>query len=170
MTGIEAQIDTLHRMTTSELAEQYAQLHGQPCRTRHKEYLIRKIAWRMQANAMGGLSERARKRAIELADDADIRVMAPRTMIIPPQHGQTATITHAAPATTPTHDPRLPLPGAGAVIVRQYKGKTHRVMVLEDGRGFEHDGRRYGSLSAVAKAITGSHINGFRFFKLEAKR
>jgi hypothetical protein len=146
---IEARIDALHRMTTSELAEQYAQLHGQPCRTRHKDYLIRKIAWRIQANAMGGLSERARKRAMKLADDADIRVMAPRTMIIPPQRGQTATVTHAAPATTTTRDPRLPLPGAGSAIVRQYKGKTHRVVVLEDDKGFEHDGERYASLSAV---------------------
>ena len=36
--------------------------------------------------------------------------------------------------------------------------------------GFEYEGRRYRSLSAVAKAITGSHCNGFRFFGLEDKR
>ncbi len=154
MTDIEARIDALHRMTTSELAEYYEELYEQPCRTRHKDYLIRKIAWRIQANAEGGLSERARKRAMELADDADIRVMAPRTMVIPPQRGQAATFTRAVPETTsPTHDPRLPHPGPGALIVRQYKGKTHRVMVLENGQGFEYDGQRYASLSAVAKTI-----------------
>jgi hypothetical protein len=49
-------------------------------------------------------------------------------------------------------------------LVRQYKGQTIRVLVLPDG--FEFEGERYRSLSAVAKAVTGSHVNGFRFFKL----
>ena len=48
-------------MTTGELGERYEQLHGQPCRTRHRAYLIRKIAWRIQANAEGDLSERAER-------------------------------------------------------------------------------------------------------------
>ncbi|RMF88207.1 MAG: DUF2924 domain-containing protein, partial [Planctomycetota bacterium] len=45
-----------------------------------------------------------------------------------------------------------------------YKGRTVRVLVVADG--FEYEGRRYKSLSAVAKAVTGSHINGFAFFRL----
>ncbi|MFW6153747.1 MAG: DUF2924 domain-containing protein [Planctomycetota bacterium] len=60
-------------MSTGELVERYAALTGQPVRTRHRTYLIRKIAWRLQAKAEGDLSERARKRAAELADDADVR-------------------------------------------------------------------------------------------------
>ena len=52
---------------------------------------------------------------------------------------------------------------AGA-IVRRYKGKTLRVTVLADG--FEFMGERFGSLSAIAKAVTGTHVNGFRFFGL----
>ncbi|MEM8494191.1 MAG: DUF2924 domain-containing protein, partial [Planctomycetota bacterium] len=84
-TDLANQIDDLQTMTTSELAELYEQLHGQPCRTRHRAYLIRKNAWRIQANAEGGLSERARKRAMELANDADVRVMAPKTLVCPPQ-------------------------------------------------------------------------------------
>ena len=59
---------------------------------------------------------------------------------------------------------------AGSAIVRQYKGRTHRVVVLEHGKGFEYDGDRYRTLTAVAKKITGSHINGFRFFKLGVQR
>jgi len=82
---IARQIDELSSMTTDELAERYHELHGQPVRTRHRQYLIRKNAWRIQANAMGGLSERARRRAMELANDADIRVMAPRSFVCPPQ-------------------------------------------------------------------------------------
>ena len=74
-------------------------------------------------------------------------------------------------AKTPS-DPTWPLdnrlPTAGDAIVRTYKGRQVRVVVLADG--FEYDGRRYKSLSAVAKAISGSHCNGFRFFGLEGKR
>lgn len=49
-------------------------------------------------------------------------------------------------------------------IEREYKGQTIRVLVIADG--FEYEGERYRSLSAIAKAITGSHINGFLFFRL----
>jgi hypothetical protein len=77
--SIEDQINALERMTTTELIERFAEIHGYPCRTRHRQYLIRKIAWRIQANAEGDLSERARRRAAELANDAEVRVMAPKT-------------------------------------------------------------------------------------------
>ncbi len=163
-TDIAEQIDDLQTMTTGELADRYEELHGQPCRTRHRAYLIRKIAWRIQANAEGDLSERARKRAAELANDAEVRVMAPRGMVCPPQTGSATTITRKV-SNTPPADPRLPSPGSA--IVRQYKGKAIRVVVLDQGQGFEYDGQRYRTLSAVAKAVTGSHVNGFRFFNLQ---
>ena len=169
-TDIESEIESLQRMTTAELAERYAELHGQPCRTRHRAYLIRKIAWRIQANAAGDLSERARRRAAELANDADVRVMAPKTMICPPQSGESATVTRFVPNGGGGHpsDPRLP--AAGSAIVREYKGRTHHVVVLESDRGFEYEGDRYRTLTAVAKRITRSHINGFRFFRLGVQR
>ncbi len=53
--------------------------------------------------------------------------------------------------------------------MREYKGKTIRVMVLDADDGFEYNGQRYRTLTAVAKAVTGSHINGFRFFMLGNK-
>ena len=162
-TDIAAEIDALQRMTTSELVDRYEQLHGQPSRTRHRTYLIRKIAWRIQALAEGDLSERARKRAAELADDADVRVMAPKTMIMPPQPEGSPTVARPLP-NGEQNDPRLPSPGSA--IVREYKGRTIRVVVLDDNKGFEYEGERYRTLSAIAKAVTGSHINGFRFFRL----
>ena len=165
-THIATQHNDLQRMTTGELAERYEQLHGQPCRPRLRAYLIRKVAWRLQANAEGDLSERARKRAAEWANDAEVRVMAPRGMVCPPQAGTASTVTRKI-AETPPADPRLPSPGSA--IVRQYKGKSVRVVVLEPGRGFEYNGERYRTLSAVAKVITGTHINGFRFFNLLKK-
>jgi hypothetical protein len=165
MQDLARELAGLDRMTTGELAERYQELHGQPCRTRHRAYLIRKIAWRIQANAEGGLSERARKRAAELANDADVRVMAPKTMICPPQVGESATVTRSAPmGLEKSNDPRLPPPGSA--IVRKYKDQTIRAVVLEDGQGFECDGERFRTLSALAKKITGSHMNGFRFFGL----
>ena len=92
-TTIESEIDSLRRMTTGELVERYAELHGHASRTRHRTYLIRKIAWRIQANAEGDLSERARRRAAELADDADVRVMAPKTVIEPPSDDRGIAVT-----------------------------------------------------------------------------
>ena len=160
---VEAEIAELYEMTTGELAEKYQQLHGQPTRTRHRQYLIRKNAWRIQANAFGGLSERAKRRAAELANDADIRVMAPKTLVCPSQGGESESRT----TRFIERDPRIP--AAGSAIVRTYKGKKLRVMVLAGDQGFEYDGKRYDTLSAVAKHITGSHINGFRFFGLGKK-
>lgn len=167
MNDIATELAALDPMTTSELAERYQQLYGQPCRTRHRAYLIRKIAWRIQANAEGDLSERARRiqeRAAALANDADVRVMAPRTMICPPQVGDSATFTRSVSRGDHSTDPRLPPPGSA--IVRQYKGRTIRAVVLEDGQGFEYEGERFRTLTALAKNVTGSHMNGFRFFGL----
>jgi hypothetical protein len=143
-------------MSTRQLCERYAELFGEPVRTRHKTYLIRKIAWRLQAIAEGDLSERARRRAEELANDAEVRTT-------PPRFAPTPTTVRADAAVA--SDARLPRPGTA--IVRKYKGHQVRVLVLADG--FEYEGQRYGSLSAVAKVITGTHCNGFRFFKLEAE-
>jgi len=163
---VQRELEVLGRMTTGDLVRRYEELHGQPCRTRHRAYLIRKIAWRIQANAEGDLSERARMRAAELANGAEARVMAPKTQVCPPQPGGMVTTTRAV--STVAVDPRLP--PAGSAIVRQYKGRTHRVVVLPDGQGFELDGERYATLTAVAKKVTGSHINGFRFFRLREVR
>ncbi len=160
---IATAIDDLQYMSTNELAEKYHDLHGQPVRTRHRQYLIRKLAWRIQANAMGDLSDRARKRARELAKDADVRVMAPKSLICPPQTGVSRTITKRFTK----RDPRIP--AVGSAIVREYKGKTIRVVVLDADDGFEYNGDQYRTLTAVAKAITGSHINGFRFFMVGNK-
>jgi hypothetical protein len=59
------------------------------------------------------------------------------------------------------------LPPPGTVITRQYKGAYLEVLVLRDG--FTFAGARYPTLSAVAKTITGSHCNGYLFFRLTGK-
>jgi hypothetical protein len=158
---IEKEVAALRQATTGQVCEPYAELFQEKPRSRHKAYLIRKIAWRLQALAEGDLSERARCRAEELANDAEVRVTPPRGSDAQPRPRGAS----AAPVILST-DRRLPAPGTA--IVRQYKGQTLRVLVLPDE--LEFDGNRYKSLSAVAKAITGSHCNGYRFFNLEAER
>ena len=154
---VAAEIARLETMSVNQLAERFEEVFGEECRSRHKRYLIRRIAWRLQANAEGGLTERARERAEELADDAEIRVTAPRTKDEKNNDEQPATIKIEA-----ERDSRLP--PRGNWIEREYKGRMIRVMVVADG--FEYEGKRYRSLSGVAKAVTGSHCNGFHFFRL----
>ncbi len=118
------------------------------------------IAWRIQANAEGGLSERARVRAAQLANPTDVRRTPPKwaTLGEPPKDAKKV-------ALAATADPRVP--PSGTALVRDYKGRVVRVVVLPDG--FEYEGERFRSLSAIAKRVTGSHINGFRFFNLERR-
>lgn len=162
--NVTREVAALKRMTVAELRERYAEVFGEPTTCRHKAHLWKRIIWRMQANAEGGLPERARRRAEELADDADLRIYAPK--------GGTAPAGEADPARTTTgtlvtnHDPRLPLPGS--VLRREYKGRTVEVWVLD--RGFEYRGEYYRSLSAVARAVTGSHWNGYDFFGLGRRK
>lgn len=155
--NIESEVVKLRRLTAGQLREHYAKIMGEKTRSRHKTYLIRRIIWRLQAKAEGDLSIRARRRAEQLANDAEVRVTPPKDLTLPAS--TSATVVLEVPA---SHDTRLPTPGMS--IRRQYKGRTLVVDVLHDG--FEFDGQHYKSLSAVAKAITGSHCNGFRFFGL----
>jgi hypothetical protein len=158
MLDIDAEVAALQQMTTGEVRTRYAEVFREEPRSRHKAYLIRKIAWRLQANAEGDLSERARRRAEELADDAEVRTTPPRNACVRP-----ADRMPGPPAKVPLPiDLRLPAPGTA--ITRNYKGRTLEIRILQDG--FEYDGQRFKTLSAVAKTITGSHCNGFRFFNL----
>lgn len=157
MLNIDKQVAAMERMSVNQLRERYAEVFGEPTNGRHKQWLIKRIAWRMQANEEGDLSERAKRRALELANDADLRVTMPRT--IKPSAGA-----EARTISVPTKiQPSTQLP-PGMTLQRVYKGDTIRVKVLAEG--FECEGQRYKSLTAVAKAITGKHWNGHHFFGL----
>jgi hypothetical protein len=158
--NLERAVADLQQMTAGELRAKYAEVVGEQARSSHKNWLIRRIAWRLQANHEGDLSDRARRRAAELANDADVRVTPPKGQRVATGAGKTV----RAGAVS---DPRLS--GISETILRKYKGQLVRVTVEANGT-FEYEGRRYKSLSAVAKAVSGSHCNGFRFFGLEGKR
>lgn len=150
-------VAALQRMTVKELRAKYAEAFGEGTNSKNKSWLVKRIVWRLQALAEGGLSERARRRAEELANDADIRLSAPKAKVepTPVELAMTAILRSKG-------NKRLPPPGT--TITRVYKGTTFRVTVL--AAGFDFEGERYRSLSAIAKVITGQHCNGFRFFQL----
>ena len=148
-------IDQLRQMTTAQLRFKYHELFGYASHSNHKGYLFRRLAWRLQSLAEGGLSERARLYARQITEDADLRLCAPK---------QFGGAQPAMPvAGTRRHvDPRVPPPGTQ--LIKRYKNETITVTVLEDG--FQHGERVYKSLSAIARQVTGTQWNGYSFFGL----
>ena len=155
--NVPTELAALRRMTPAQLRDKYLEVFGEASRSGNKELPLQALAWRIQSLAEGSLSERAKQRAAELARDADIRMTMPKTPTTTPG----AQASHKpAPPPSPT---RLPLPGT--VLTRQYRGRLIEVTVLPNG--FEWEGQVFKSLTAVAKAVTGSHWNGFLFFGLK---
>lgn len=159
-TETRLEIEKLNDKTVDNLRARYEEVFDEVCRSRHKKYLVRRIAWRLQSLDEGGLSNEAKKMARELAESSDIRLTAPRDELLLNNR-------RIAPAEDGyvDWDPRLPPPGC--FLERRYKGGIVRVLVLTDG--FEYEGKRYRSLSKVASDITGTTYNGFIFFKLGRK-
>jgi len=156
--NIGKELAALRRLSVDGLRSRYAEVFGETTNGRHKEWLIKRIIYRMQVEAEGDLSERARGRAAELANDADLRRQPPKS---PTTKSESQSRTKTARLRT-NADSRVPLPGT--TITRVYKGETLEVKVLP--AGFEYEGEVYKSLSAVAKKITGSHCSGYLFFRL----
>src|SRR5438067_970103 len=160
-TAVREAIEALRHMTVGQLKDKYREVFGESSRSNHKQFLFRRIAWRVQANAWGGLSERARRRALEIANDADLRIRAPKNFLkveLEPRRTGEKSV-------EPAQDPRLPIPGT--MLVRRYRGKDIGVRVREDG--FEYDGQVHRSLSSAVRAATGTPWNGFTFFSLGSK-
>jgi hypothetical protein len=158
--NVGREIAHLQKMTVKQLRARYVEVFGEETNAQNKAWLVKRITWRMQALQEGDLSERARRRAVELARDADLRLNPPSIKV-----GQALEQQVQTRVLELDQDDRLPPPGT--VITRKYKGDVLQVKVLP--HGFEYDGEVYPSLSAVAKAITGSHCNGYPFFRLRGR-
>jgi hypothetical protein len=158
--NIVNEVAALKGLSIGQLRQRFAELFGEATSASNRTWLVKRIIWRLQALAEGDLSQRARRRAEELARDADLRLNAPKrkdpTTATQPSAGPPQPVSLPAPV-----DSRLPPPGT--ILTRPYKGQQLHVQVLTDG--FAYAGRVYPSLSAVAKAITGSHTNGYLFFR-----
>ncbi len=153
---IAEQLAQLRTMSSAELAMKYAELTGQAPRSKHRAYLRKRVAWHLQVVEYGGLSDAALARIDELIPLAleHFREGARR------RSRPTLAGTMQEPSAGSGRDPRLP--EVGALLRRLHGGVVHEVTVLEGG--FEYRGARYGSLSRIAREVTGTAWNGFAFF------
>ena len=149
--SILAKILALKETSLPELQKRYAELYdGKKAPSNNRAYLWQRIAYRIQERAYGVLSDEARDKASELAQEHDhINNKALR-----PDNGLRKLYG--------SRDKRLPIPGT--VITKNYKGADIRVKILD--KGFEYNGNVYRSLTAIAKEVTGAHWSGFLFFNL----
>lgn len=143
--NIGKEVVALRHMSTQELLARYAELFGEDVwKTGNRVWLVRRIAWRLQALDEGDLTERARRRAAELANDADLRLSPPRPHKPRPKAIVQAVTRRAIKRNIPHLRP-------GTVLARKYRGEMLEVRVLIDGFAFE--GTTYASLSAVALGL-----------------
>ncbi len=144
----------LQALPLAELLARYVEVCGHPASSKHKQHLIKRLVWQIQAKAFGGLPQDFRQRAIEQASFTDLRRSPPRSRPVP------TPVQRVLESQPPTHA------GCGLMVGtelrRVYKGRTLAVLVRRDG--FEFEGEVFPSLTAVATRITGSHWNGLAFF------
>jgi len=154
LAGIPAQLAELRGMTVAQLKVKWLELFGEPTASRNKAYLRKRLGYRVQELAEGGLSRRARDRIEELLDG---RPLPELTWRRGGRRMDAAQPVKPLPPAERYRDPRLP--PVGSVIRKVHQGVEHAITVLDDG--FECGGARYRSLSAIAKAVTGQVWNGF---------
>ncbi len=154
MVEVSREVRALEALTLPQLRGKHLELFGSESRTKNKAFLKKKLAWRIQERAEGGLSTEAKNRLAELAPALlPVRAESKRRPVKP-----AATIL----APKAARDARLP--AIGTVLQRDYQGVVHEVEVL--AQGFRFRGRVHHSLSSIAKIITGTNWNGFLFFGL----
>jgi len=138
ITEVDRQIAELLDRSTQELRLAWRQLHRTgPPQGLSRDLLIRALAHELQERAAGGASRALRRRLQTLAGEFEKR--------------------------SASFDPGI-VPKIGSTLVRQWRGRTHTVLVGEDG--FEYESQHYRSLSVIAERITGAHWSGPRFFGL----
>jgi hypothetical protein len=153
----------LATMGVPALRARYREVFKEDSRSNNGPYLRKRIQYRLQELAYGGLSERAKARIKELAADAPFRRRGfPVSRSTEPATPLAAHVPTEVEPPASKRDPRLPPPGTA--LRRQYGASLHVVVVEADG--FVFGGKRYDSLSKVARTITGTSWNGFTFFGL----
>ena len=137
--SVTARVLALGDYARGELEEQWRALwRTDPPRHGSREFLIRAVAYGIQAQAFGGLDAKTLQ-LLRKASQPNGKRPKPR---------------------------RSPL-GKGSKLYREWHGETHEVLVLD--KGFAWRGENYSSLSAIARAITGAHWNGWAFFGLKRR-
>ncbi len=161
---LSLQLAELNGMTARQLQVRFHEVFGHASASGNREYLRKRIAWRLQSEAEGDLSERARKRAAELANEHDLRSRPPFQKILKKESPHPEMPGEPLPIRIrPSRDRRLP--SKGVILTRMYKGENYEVTVGENCFWFRD--KQYRTLSGIAREITGTKWNGFRFFGLE---
>ncbi len=138
--AILAQLVALQKMPVNDLRSKWEELFSMAAPNNSRSFLETRLACRIQELSYGGLSRETRKELDILADEYEGKVDRKRM----------------------SDDSRNPSPGTK--LLREWNGLEHVVAV--HGDGYEWQGKKYRSLSAIAKNITGTIWNGFRFFGL----
>ena len=139
-------------MDVPQLMKKYRKVFGKKPRVKHKEHLQRKIAWKVQEQRFGGLSDAATRKLDDLIGKLDL-----------PFNGKKEAVTAALKGTRKPDEPAV-----GTVITRTWRGQDIHVNVVDNG--YEWDGVVYKSLSAVARAVTGTRWNGRLFFHMTTRK
>ena len=141
---ILARLAALKAMSVNELKTEWQAMFDAPAPNNSRTFLESRLAYRIQELTYGGPDKQTRRLLDLLADEVE------------------GTLTRKAQIA----DPRNPV--VGTKLIREWDGTAHTVTVLKDG--FDWGGQRYKSLSAVARAITGTRWNGYRFFGLRERK
>jgi len=163
LADVPQQLAALASMSVPELAAKYLEVYGEPTRSHNKGHLQKRLSFRIQELAEGGLSTRAVARIAELGDKLPERWRMRQVAKAKPSEPPPPAAADGRAAAADGRDARLPPPGT--VLTRAYKGTQHRVTVREGG--FEYEGQLHRSLSSIAKQVTGTAWNGFSFFGLK---
>ena len=139
-----APLAALQAAPTAMLKQQWRELFGKEPPPWNRAYIQSRLAYRIQELAYGGLKPETIKRLEAMGEQLD----------------------GGSPIIRRIRTDEKPI--AGTRLIREYQGIEHCVTVLQDG--YEWQGRPYQSLSAIARAITGTRWNGWRFFGLKNKR
>ena len=143
-TDVLGRLAALTTMATPDLKQQWRDLFGTEPPPYNQKFLSNRLAYRVQELAYGGLKPSTIARLEALGEQLD---------------GGNLAIRRIRADRKPT---------AGTTLVREYQGVEHRVTVRADD--YEYQGRMYRSLSAIARAISGTTWNGLVFFGLKNRR
>ena len=157
-TSVIRRIHALRQKTVAELRCEWKRLYGEPTRSRNRDFMFRRLAWRIQELAHGGLSSTARDRIDELAPESFLRALTSQPSQDTPERTEATR--------KQQRDSRLPSPGT--VLVKAYKGRELRLTVHDDH--FELDGQCFRSLSEAARHVTGSRWNGRLFWGVTQRK
>jgi len=139
MHPLDSELAELPGMSARQLRAAWRGLRcGEPIAPSSRDLMLREIAYKMQERVHGGLAPAVKRRLRALAEETEAKgagALAPALLLKP-----------------------------GTRLLREWQGRTHTVIVLDDG--IEYDGERYRSLTQIARRITGAHWSGPRFFGL----